>query len=115
MRSAILAVVAALSLSAPNAAVAASAGETTVRAQIEKAGFNNPRKIGVMAGARHYCELQIEQFLEPYWMRISFTQQNPDHEWSRMIDEAKKTIVVLRKASTPCDDDFKTYLERLAY
>ena len=32
-----------------------------------------------------------------------------------MIDEAKKTIGVLRKASTPCDDAFKAYLERLSY
>ena len=70
---ALCAISAALLVLAATASFAASEGETTVKAQIEKAGFNKPRRIGVMAGARAYSGIEFEQFLKAYETRLTFT------------------------------------------
>ena len=103
-------------LSVVNAATA-DQGKTrsVIAAELEEYRYNEPRKIGVMAGARHFCSIEIKQFLHAYSTRIGFTMQRPDMLWDRMIDQAKSTVAKLRTEGDGCPDETKAYVERLAY
>ena len=98
-----------------DAAFAASKGETLVKGLLAEHEYNQPRRIGVIAGARHYCGLEINQFLDRYWTQLDFTMQQPRRVWDRMIDQGDKTENALRQKSVPCDEAFKGYVGRLGY
>ena len=111
----ISALLACLLFLAPAVSLAAGKGEIAMKKRLDDVGASMPRRVGSMAGGRHYCGIEINLFVKQYQTHIEFTQQDPSRDWKRMIKAAEETIDVLRKASAPCDDAFKSYLERLAY
>ena len=114
MRPLIIAIFLAAGAAAPVAAQTGK-GELIVRALLEEYENNHPRKIGVMAGARHYCDYELKQFLTGYRTHIEFTMQRPLIVWERMIDQGNKTWSKLRASNVSCDKAFKDYIERLSY
>ena len=93
----------------------AGATHDVVAEMIREYRNNEPRKIGVMAGARHFCGLEIKQFTHNYSTRIGFTMQRPEILWDRMIEQAKATVSRLRREGDRCDETTKAYVQRLGY
>lgn len=94
---------------------AAADGEDFVTGRLDEIGLNQTLRIGAMAGARHYCGVEVKQFLSMYKTRIEMTQQAPENDWRRMIRAADETIGAMRDAGVGCDASFRKYLERLSY